>query len=361
MVNPDPEFWQNKRVLLTGHTGFKGSWLSVWLNRLGAKVTGFSLPELPTEPSLFADLGLAEHMESLKGDVRDLSSIRDVVTQGQFDVVIHMAAQSLVRESYTHPVDTYATNVMGTVNVLQAARECDEIRVIVNVTSDKCYENRETRVAFKEHDPMGGYDPYSNSKGCAELVASAFRNSFFNPDDYEQHGTTVASGRAGNVVGGGDWAKDRLIPDIMRGFLNGDTVRIRNPHATRPWQHVLEPLSGYLLLAEQCWRHGPEFGEGWNFGPLEADAKPVSFIVERLAKTWGESAHWEVDAGTHPHEATYLKLNIEKAQDRLGYQPRLALPDCLDWVAEWYRQYGDQADLMGLTLDQISRFENYGL
>ncbi|MEM7282999.1 MAG: CDP-glucose 4,6-dehydratase [Pseudomonadota bacterium] len=360
MVNPDSEFWQGKKVLLTGHTGFKGSWLSCWLTRLGAQVTGYAL-EAPSDPSLFELLNLSDDMQSIYGDVRDLGHLRRVVTEGGFDLIIHMAAQSLVRESYESPVDTYATNVMGTVHLLQVARESEDVRVVINVTSDKCYENTESRVAFKESDAMGGFDPYSNSKGCAELVTAAFRQSFLSEDKYHSHGTGIASVRAGNVIGGGDWAKDRLIPDIMRGFLNNERVLIRNPHAIRPWQHVLEPLSGYLLLAENIWKHGSEFASGWNFGPLESDARPVSWIVEQLAKAWGEDAHWEIDGANHPHEASYLKLNVEKAQKALGYQPRLNLSDCLEWVSNWYRAYGEEDDLKGVTLGQIDRFERHGL
>lgn len=361
MVNPDPEFWRGKKVLLTGHTGFKGSWMSAWLTRLGAQVTGYAL-EAPADPSLFDLLALSDSMESIYGDVRDLPHLNQVIQDGNFDLIIHMAAQSLVRESYELPVETYATNVMGTVHVLECAKQSEEVRVVINVTSDKCYENTESRVAFKETDPMGGFDPYSNSKGCAELVTSAYRQSFFPDDKYHIHGTGVASVRAGNVIGGGDWAKDRLIPDIMRGFLNNEQVLIRNPHAIRPWQHVLEPLSGYLVLAERLWQHGTDFSAGWNFGPLESDAKPVSWIVEKLASAWGEDAQWEIDGGNnHPHEATYLKLNVDKAREQLGFAPRLGLGVCLDWVSEWYRAFGDKQDVQSVTLNQIERFESHGL
>ena len=361
MVNPDPEFWRNKKVLLTGHTGFKGSWMSAWLTQLGAQVTGYAL-EAPAEPSLFDLLDLSDRMESVYGDVRDLPHLRQVIRDGDFDLVIHMAAQSLVRESYESPIETYATNVMGTVHVLECARESEDVRVVINVTSDKCYENTESRVAFEETDPMGGFDPYSNSKGCAELVTGAYRQSFFSDDKYHSHGTAVASVRAGNVIGGGDWAKDRLIPDIMRGFLNQEQVLIRSPHAIRPWQHVLEPLSGYLILAERLFQHGTDYASGWNFGPQESDAKPVSWIVEKLAAAWGDDAQWEIDASNnHPHEATYLKLNVDKAQEQLGYVPRLGLGDCLEWVSEWYRAYGEQQDVNAVTLSQIQRFERHGL
>ena len=360
MVNPSPEFWRDKKVLVTGHTGFKGGWLCVWLNRLGAQVSGYAL-EAPSNPALFDVLNLSDQMESIHGDVRDLEHVQRVILNGQFDVVIHMAAQSLVRESYVTPVETYDTNVMGTVNLMQAIRKSDDVRALVNVTSDKCYENSESRVAFKEQDAMGGFDPYSSSKGCAELVTSAFRNSFFSSDKYHDHGTAVATGRAGNVIGGGDWGVDRLIPDIMRAFLTEETVLIRNPHAIRPWQHVLEPLSGYLLLAEQLWRDGPNFAEGWNFGPLESDAKPVSWIVEHSAKVWGAGAKWEIDAGNHPHEAKYLKLDVSKARQRLDYEPRLQLSAALDWVVEWYQSYGAKADLMAKTEEQIQRFEHHGI
>ena len=346
--------------MLTGHTGFKGSWLCVWLTELGAHVTGFAL-ESPTQPAMFELLELGRRIESIYGDVRDLEHMRRVAASHDFDVIIHMAAQALVRESYNQPVATYATNVMGTVHLLQIARECKSVKVVVNVTSDKCYKNNESNHGFKEQDGMGGFDPYSSSKGCAELITMAFRNSFFSPDAYTTHGVAVASARAGNVIGGGDWATDRLIPDMIRAFLRRESVMIRSPHAIRPWQHVLEPLSGYLALAEQLWEVGPVFAEGWNFGPLDSDAKPVSWIADHLVNAWGDGVSWQLDNEDHPHEAHYLRLDINKAQSRLHYQPRLGLSEALSWVVEWYKAYAAQEDLLSVTQAQIKRFETHAI
>lgn len=350
-----PEFWRGKRVLLTGHTGFKGSWLSLWLQAMGAEVTGYALAS-PTSPSLFDVAGVANGMTSIVGDIRDLDHLRQVFAEQQPEIVIHMAAQALVRHSYTAPVETYSTNVMGTVNLLEAVRMTSGVKAVVNVTSDKCYENREWVWGYRENEAMGGFDPYSNSKGCAELVASAYRSSFFNPEKYELHGVALASARAGNVIGGGDWANDRLIPDIMRAISEGRAVIIRNPHAIRPWQHVLEPLSGYLLLAEKLYKDGAAYAEGWNFGPNDEDAKPVQWIVETLAKTWGEGACWKLDGGDHPHEAHYLKLDCSKAKSELGWHPKWHLHEALDAIVEWNRAYLAGLDMKALTLSQIRRY-----
>lgn len=349
-------FWAGKSVLLTGHTGFKGSWLSLWLQSLGAKVVGYAL-QPPTNPSLFATANVAEGMTSIEGDVRDLSALTNVFEKYQPEIVIHMAAQALVRRSYTSPVETYSTNVMGTVNLLEAVRNTGSVKVVVNVTSDKCYENREWIWGYRENEPMGGYDPYSNSKGCAELVASAYRASFFNPDQYAKHRVAVASVRAGNVIGGGDWAEDRLIPDIMRAIVQGKPVQIRSPHAIRPWQHVLEPLSGYLVLAQKLHENGAAFSEGWNFGPNDEDAKPVSWIVDRLTKTWGEGAAWALDGGNHPHEAHYLKLDCSKAKARLGWHPRWHLDEALEAIVEWHRAHQAGSNMREITLRQIAAYD----
>jgi CDP-glucose 4,6-dehydratase len=350
------QFWNGKTVLITGHTGFKGSWLSLWLQSLGATVVGYSLPA-PTQPNLFDVANVAEGMTSVIGDVRDLEHIQSVMKQYQPDIVFHMAAQPLVRYSYYNPVETYATNVMGTVNVLEAIRHTDSVRSAVVITTDKCYENREWAWGYRENEPMGGKDPYSNSKGCAELVVSAYRDSFFSAKDYDRHRVGLASARAGNVIGGGDWALDRLIPDIMRAIQESRPVLIRSPRAIRPWQHVLEPLSGYLCLAEQLWHHGPEYAEGWNFGPSDEDAKPVAWIVDRLTKLWGEGASWEVDLGTHPHEATYLKLDCSKAKAKLGWTPRTSLATALDWIVEFYQAYQAHQNMREVTEAQIQRFQ----
>lgn len=351
------EFWHGKRIFMTGHTGFKGSWLSLWLQSLGAEVYGFSLPA-PTEPSLFEVANVAQAMTSIEGDIRDLDAMQTAMSEHRPDVVIHMAAQPLVRHSYDHPVETYATNVMGTVNVLESMRHVPSVRVGIMVTTDKCYENQEWVWGYRENEPMGGHDPYSSSKGCAELVISAYRNSYFSPTTHDQHRVAIASVRAGNVIGGGDWALDRLIPDIMRAIQENRPVKIRSPHATRPWQHVLEPLSGYLCLAEHLWHNGATYAEGWNFGPNDDDAKPVSWIVNQLTQMWEDGASWEVDGGNHPHEANYLKLDCSKAKARLGWTPRTSLATALEWIVEFYRAYQADEDMHAVTLEQIQRFQN---
>lgn len=351
----EPSFWAGKVVLLTGHTGFKGSWLSLWLQSVGARVVGYAL-QPPTNPSLFVAAVVNEGMTSIEGDVRDFSALSKVFEKYQPEIVIHMAAQALVRRSYNNPIETYSTNVMGTVHLLEAARLAGGVRAIVNVTSDKCYENREWVWGYRENEPMGGYDPYSNSKGCAELVASAYRTSFFNPNVYAKHGVALASARAGNVIGGGDWAEDRLIPDIMRAIMLGKPVNIRNPNAIRPWQHVLEPLSGYLLLAQKLHAEGASFCEGWNFGPNDEDAKPVSWIADRLTKTWGEGASWKLDGGNHPHEAYYLKLDCSKAKARLGWHPRWHLEETLEAIVGWHHAHQSGKNMRDFTLQQIASY-----
>lgn len=353
----EPSFWFNKVVLLTGHTGFKGSWLSLWLQSMGAKVIGYALAA-PTHPSLFAVANVAEGMTHIESDIRDFTALSSVFKKYQPEIVIHMAAQALVRYSYSNPIETYSTNVMGTVNLLEAARLTNSVRAIVNVTSDKCYENREWAWGYRENEPMGGYDPYSNSKGCAELVASAYRSSYFNPDKFTDHGVALASARAGNVIGGGDWAEDRLIPDIIRALTQGKPVSIRNPHAIRPWQHVLEPLSGYLMLAQKLFEGGAAYGEGWNFGPNDQDAKPVSWIVDHLTRAWGDGASWLMDNGVHPHEAHYLKLDCSKAKSRLGWHPKWHLKDALSEIIDWHHSYRDGRNMRDFTLDQIQQYAN---
>jgi len=351
-----PGFWRGKRVFLTGHTGFKGSWLSLWLQDLGADLTGYALKP-PTSPSLFEEAHVAKGMSSVEGDIRDIDHFLRAMQAAKPEIVIHMAAQPLVRYSYQNPVETYATNVMGTVHMLEAVRATPTVRAVVNITTDKCYENREWVWGYRENDPMGGYDPYSNSKGCAELVSAAYRSSFFNPAEYKKHGVALATVRAGNVIGGGDWAKDRLIPDIIAAFEQGRPVHIRNPHAIRPWQHVLEPLRGYLTLAEKLFGIGPDYAEGWNFGPSDEDAKPVAWIVEQMATRWGGNAQWQIDAGEHPHEAGYLKLDISKARSRLDWHPGLRLGDALNLVVDWARQRQDGADIRQLSLGQIHTYQ----
>jgi len=354
MVNA--EFWRGKRVFLTGHTGFKGSWLSIWLADLGAEVTGYAL-EPPTEPSLFALAGVDRLLTSVIADVRDLGRLQREMAAASPEIVIHMAAQPLVRDSYKIPVETYATNVMGTVHLLESVRNTPTVKALVNVTTDKVYENREWVWSYRENEPMGGYDPYSNSKGCSELVTAAYRSSFFNPVDYDRHGVAVATARAGNVIGGGDFANDRLIPDIVRAVLAGETVQIRNPHAIRPWQHVLEPLSGYLTLAEHLYVGGTHYAQGWNFGPPEEGARPVAWLVDRLCTAWGEGAAYEVDSGEHPHEAHYLKLDCSKARSELGWSPRWSLEKALQSIIEWTQAYRGKEDLMACCRAQIAEYE----
>jgi CDP-glucose 4,6-dehydratase len=346
----DPAFWAGRRVLVTGHTGFKGAWLTLWLHRLGAEVTGVALPA-PTEPSLFALAGVGELCTSVEADVRDGAAVHDAVAAARPEVVLHLAAQPLVRRSFREPAETYAVNVMGTVNVLEAARRTDTVRAVVNVTSDKCYENREWEWGYREDEAMGGFDPYSSSKGCSELVTSAYRRSFFAEPD----GPRLASARAGNVVGGGDWAEDRLIPDIMRAALAGAPIDVRRPDAVRPWQHVLEPLSGYLLLAQALTRDAAH-ATAFNFGPREEDARPVRWIVERLAERWPVPLEWRVDPGPHPHEAHFLKLDSSRARDRLGWRPTWSLGETLDHIVDWYLGLRDGADVRATTLAQIDAF-----
>jgi CDP-glucose 4,6-dehydratase len=350
------KFWQGKRVFLTGHTGFKGGWLSLWLQQLGAEVTGYAL-QPPTQPSLFEVAGVGHGMRSIIGDVRDADSVKHAMVEAHPEIVIHMAAQPLVRYSYVNPVETYSTNVMGLVHLLEAVRATPGIRSVVNVTSDKCYENKEWEWGYRENEPMGGYDPYSNSKGCAELVTAGYRNSYFNPEKYTEHGIAIASARAGNVIGGGDWAHDRLIPDMLRAIGRGEAVMIRNPDAIRPWQHVLEPLSGYLMLAEKLYTEGPVFSEGWNFGPYDTDAKPVKWIIERLCQTWGEGASWTLDSQPQPHEATYLKLDCSKARSGLGWHPRWNLGQTIEKIVEWHQAKDQGADMHQLTLAQIHTYQ----
>ena len=351
----DSRFWVGKRVFLTGHTGFKGSWLALWLQQMGAIVTGFALPA--DQPSLYDRAQVARNMDSRIGDVCDLESLRSAIIASQPEIVIHMAAQSLVRYSYQHPVETYATNVMGTVLVLESVRASAGVRAVVVVTTDKCYENKEWVWGYREGEPMGGFDPYSNSKGCAELVASAYRSSFFNSQDSSQHGAAIATARAGNVIGGGDWAADRLIPDILSAFAQGQPALIRNPLAIRPWQHVLEPLRGYLILAQLLYTKGHDFAEAWNFGPNDIDTQPVAWVAQQMALLWGEGASWRHDTANNPHEANHLKLDISKARSRLAWHPRLTLDDALRMTVDWTNHCRHGDDVREVTLRQIEQYQ----
>jgi CDP-glucose 4,6-dehydratase len=346
------EFWKGKKVFITGHTGFKGAWLSTWLQNCGAILTGYGLPP-NTEPNLFEAARVADRMHSIIGDIRDLDKLTKSMVEFSPELVIHMAAQPLVRLSYKNPVDTYSTNVMGTVNLLEAVRKTLSVKAVVNVTTDKCYDNKEWIWGYREDEPMGGHDPYSNSKGCSELVTASYRSSFFNYPGSAQ----IATARAGNVIGGGDWAEDRLIPDILESFVNKEPVVVRNPAATRPWQHVLEPLSGYLLLAELLYTQGVEYAEGWNFGPNDDDVKPVSVIVEYLAMKWGDGASWIHDKSQQPHEAQLLKLDISKAKHHLNWSPRWDLYKSLDCIIEWQQEWLSSGDVKAMTLKQINEYE----
>jgi len=345
----DQDFWQGKRVFLTGHTGFKGSWLSLWLTSLGATVKGYALSP-PTIPSLFNEAKIDSIIDSQIGDIRDQDTLHNSMTIFNPDVLIHMAAQPLVRHSYNAPIETYEVNVIGTAKVLEVARSCINLKAIVNITTDKCYENDGRSQGYKESDPMGGYDPYSSSKGCAELVASAYRRSFL-----QDQGIGVASVRVGNVIGGGDWANDRLIPDILRSFEKNEPVVIRNPKATRPWQHVLEPLSGYLILAQKLYEDQKKYAEGWNFGPNEQDVKPVDWILDKMISKWPNSS-WELDQNSNPHEAGFLKLDITKAESKLGWQPVWELSHTLEKIIGWHRAWLDKEDMQAICLAEIEEY-----
>jgi CDP-glucose 4,6-dehydratase len=355
---PDRRFWEGRRVFVTGHTGFKGSWLCLWLHSLGARVSGYALPP-PTQPSLFELARVGGWVRSTIADVGDLQALSRAMKAARPEIVIHLAARAIVRDSYRNPVATYETNVMGTVNLLEAVRHCRSVRAVVNVTSDKCYENQERARGYREHEPMGGYDPYSSSKGCSELVTSAYRRSFFNPEEYESHGVAVATARAGNVIGGGDWAPDRLIPDCVRAILKGDPVRVRNPGAVRPWQYVLEPLRGYLALARALCEAGPRHGGGWNFGPDSRDARPVGWLIQEVCRRWGQGAAFQVDLGRHPHEAHYLKLDCSKAKAELGWYPRWNLGRTLDSIVEWTHAYARNEDMRRVCLRQIKAYSTF--
>jgi CDP-glucose 4,6-dehydratase len=354
----NPSWWHGRRVLVTGHTGFKGAWLCLLLEALGARVWGYAL-ESPTKVNLFDLAGIAGRMQSIHGDVRDLPALKAAFDRADPEVLIHMAAQSLVRASYVSPVETFNTNVMGTVHVLEAARGCKNLRALVNVTTDKCYENKEWAWGYRENEPMGGHDPYSASKGCAELVTAAYRASFFAEGAQGKQVPSIGSARAGNVIGGGDWAADRLLPDCMRALGAGQAIGVRNPRSTRPWQFVLEPLVGYLLLAQRMSEQPKAFSQGWNFGPAEEDAKPVGWIVQAVVDRWGAGARWEqigVPPGADVHEAHYLKLDCSKARSELGWRPRMNLALGLDWTVEWFKAYFAGGDARAISMKQIDRF-----
>ena len=353
-----PEFWSGKRVFLTGHTGFKGGWLSLWLSSMGAKVTGYALAP-NTSPNFFDEVQIDGVLEkSYIDDIRDLEKLQNAMADTKPEIVIHMAAQPLVRYSYANPVETYATNVMGTVNVLESIRSLNCVRVAVIVTTDKCYENRERVAGYREDEPMGGYDPYSSSKGCAELVTSAYRQSYFSPEKFNQHRVAVASARAGNVIGGGDWSEDRLIPDAIKAFEINQTLIIRNPLATRPWQHVLEPLSGYLILAQALYQEGAKFDGGWNFGPRDEDARSVSEVISLLVEKWKSGASWKQDKGEQPHEAHSLRLDCSKARNQLNWIPKWNLEQAIEKITQWHNAHYQKFNMHDFSLQQIADYQN---
>lgn len=338
--------------MITGHTGFKGSWLAFWLKMLGAEICGYALaPE--TEPNLFENLQLASEIESVAGDVRDLENFEKCLKNFQPEIVFHLAAQSLVRKSYRAPIETYTTNVIGTINVLEAVRRVDSVKAVVVVTTDKVYENKEWHWAYRENERLGGFDPYSNSKACAELAVAAYRNSFF-----AESRCLIATARAGNVIGGGDWSEDRLLPDVFRSLIFGEKLEIRNPHSIRPWQHTLEPLSGYMRLAEKLHAGEKAFAESWNFGPSEEDSKPVGWILEEIKRVWNEPVNWEIAEGFQPHEARLLKLDSAKAKSELKWMPKLTLIEAVNLTAEWYLGFKDKKNLAELTRKQINFYQN---
>ena len=344
-------FWPGKRVFITGHTGFKGSWLALWLQSAGAQVQGLALAP-PTSPSLFNAARVGDGLAHTLADIRDFDAVATAMRRFQPEIVLHLAAQPLVRLSYSAPLATYATNVLGTVHVLEAVRQAGSVRAVVNVTTDKCYENHEWVWGYRENEPMGGHDPYSSSKACAELVSTAYRASFL-----ASAGIHLATARAGNVIGGGDWALDRLVPDALRAFEQGRPVRIRNPSSTRPWQHVLEPLHGYLTLAEKLWQHGHPFAQAWNFGPADDDVRTVSWIVDRLACAWGDRAGWQHDGDQAAlHEAHWLKLDTSKARQLLGWQPRWDLQTALHHTVAWHQAWLRHDDMRAVCLQQIQQY-----
>ena len=355
LVKPS-ELWRGKRVFLTGHTGFKGGWLALWLASKGAIVRGYAL-DPATETNLFDIANVGSVIEDIRGDIRNQATLEPALRDFAPEVVFHMAAQPLVRYSYEDPIGTYETNVIGTARVLDAIRRTPSVRAVVSVTTDKCYENKEWLWGYRESDPLGGYDPYSSSKACAEIVSAAYRQSYFPISRLSEHRCAIATARAGNVFGGGDWSTDRLIPDLIRGFLAGDPVLIRNPHAIRPWQHVLEPLHGYILLAERLLTLDPRYATSFNFGPFDDDVQPVSWIVDRMTHYWGGTASWKLDANPGVHEAGYLKLDASRARAELGWQPHLHLDTALEWLVSWYKAWQSGADMHAVCLEQIAAYE----
>lgn len=353
----DKKFWPGKTVFLTGHTGFKGAWMSLWLQQLGANVIGYALDPLE-KINLFDLAKVAEDMIDLRGDVRNLEQLKETINRYQPQIIIHMAAQALVQNSYLDPITTYSTNIMGTVNILEAVRQSSSVKLLLNVTSDKCYENKEREWGYHENEAMGGNDPYSSSKACAELVTHAYRHSFFSPEKWNQHGKAIASARAGNVIGGGDWSKQRLIPDIISALIRRTAPVLRHPDAIRPWQHVLDCLSGYILLVQKLWERPQQFAQAWNFGPRDQDIRTVHWVTEKLIQLWGAECSWQREQKRYPHESKLLKLDITKAQSSLGWMPRLSLEQALEFVVVWYFGWQSKQDIRQLTIKQIQEYEH---
>ena len=356
MVDIFHNFYRGKRVLVTGHTGFKGSWLSIWLHELGAEVIGLAL-EPTSEKDNYVLSGIGTMITDLRGDICNGELLKEIFKTYQPDIVFHLAAQPLVRLSYEMPIETYETNVMGTLHVLEAIRATESVKVGVMRTTDKCYENGEQLWGYRENEPMGGYDPYSSSKGCAEIAISSWRRSFFNPADYNMHGKAIASVRAGNVIGGGDWSKDRIIPDCIRALEANKIIDIRSPRSIRPWQHVLEPLGGYMLLAKKMWEAPTEYCEGWNFGPKLESVENVWGIAERVVKYYGKGELYDCSDPNSLHEAKLLMLDISKVYFRLGWQPRLNLEQTVQMTVDWYKRYNDEA-VYDLCVEQINKYIN---
>lgn len=356
----DREFWKNKRILLTGHSGFKGSWMTLMLKYLGAYIMGYSLPP-PSSPSLFDLTKASDGIISKIDDIRNFDSLKKIINTHKPEIVIHMAAQSLVRYSYKHPVETYSTNIMGTVNVLESIRSTDSVRVALVITSDKCYKNLNWPWGYRETDVLGGSDPYSSSKGCAEIIVEAYRRSFFPVEKYNMHGTAIATARAGNVIGGGDWGEDRLIPDVMRSWLSDRPVYIRMPNAIRPWQYVLDLITGYLVLIEKLWKEGPAYSEAWNFGPSESNCKSVKWVLDELKKLWNDRVTWIYDMNEHPLESTYLKLDCSKTYSRLGWYPLYDIKKTLEKIVAWYKAYRNGNNMREYCLNEIKSYLDHEL
>jgi CDP-glucose 4,6-dehydratase len=352
------QFWKNKSVFLTGHTGFKGSWLALWLQSMGANLVGFALNP-NTEKNIYEIANVQDDMNSVIGDIQDYELLESVMKNAEPQIIFHLAAQPLVRESYINPIETYQTNLMGTLNLLNISREIPSVKSIVNITTDKCYKNNEWVWSYREDEPMGGHDPYSSSKACSEIATSSFRRSFFNTHDYSNHGVGIATARAGNVVGGGDWSKDRLLPDIISAYENSQKLIIRNPESTRPWQHVLEPLYGYIMLAEKLYFEGDKYSEAWNFGPESTHAISVLNLIERLNKILPNKVNWEIDNNSHPHEANLLSLDIAKAKNRLNWRPVLSLDETIQLIIDWHLNHKAKKNMKEATLSQIERYELY--